>query len=180
MIRKLAQSLAFATFALVLAAFPASAADTGLEPGFAGASAEYPATTPVYVVPFMAGDYYQDTVITIANLDQRECDTVVEWKIGHGTFTCPTRLRLAGGSPVGDALTHCFRRTTGLPVSCATWCDLPNPRLEGAAIIRTSAACRNKIAVDARHYTFAYDESGVVTGVTELKVVKLPGGNKGD
>jgi hypothetical protein len=174
---KHAQSLIIATLTVMLAALSASAAP---EDG-AGSRVEIearnlPATFPVYVVPYMAADESIGTVISIANLGDTPCLTVVDWKIGHGTFTCTTALNLAGGAPVGDVQDHCVRRTTGLPVGCNAWCA-DNIRIEGGAIVRAQQSCRGKIAVDARLYYF---NGGVVAGVADLKVIKLPNGSKGE
>jgi hypothetical protein len=48
---------------------------------------------------------------------------------------------------VGDTLDHCIRPTVG--VSCNATCG-PDVRVEGAAVVRVEAVCKNKIAVDAR------------------------------
>jgi hypothetical protein len=62
-------------------------------------------------------------------------------------------------------------------VGCNATCG-PDFRLEGAAIVRAEASCKAKLAVDARVYYFVLGES--VTGVADLKVIKLPMGNKGE
>ena len=114
-----------------------------------------PPTYPVYLVPYMRGGDLSATVVSVT-----------------------TFLRLASGFPVGDTLDHC---TNPNVVGCNATCPQPDPwgfRAEGAAIVGAEAHCRGTIAVDARVYYFTAE--GEVSGVADLKIVKLPSGNKGE
>jgi hypothetical protein len=137
-----------------------------------------PATFPVYLVPYMRAGDSAATVVSITNLGDTPCTTSVDWKTGVGGVACSTFLTHAGGSPVGDTLDHC---TNPNAVGCNATCAQPAPfgfRAEGAAIVRAELHCRTRIAVDARLY---YSTStGEVAGLADLKVIKLPGANKGE
>ena len=137
-----------------------------------------PTTYPVYLVPYMRGGDLSATVVSVTNVGNAACTTSVDWKVGVGGVACRTFLRLASGSPVGDTLDHC---TNPNVVGCNATCPQPDPwgfRAEGAAIVGAEAHCRGTIAVDARVYYFTAE--GEVSGVADLKIIKLPSGNKGE
>ena len=137
-----------------------------------------PTTYPVFLVPYMRGGDLSATVVSVTNVGNAACTTSVDWKVGVGGVACRTFLRLASGSPVGDTLDHC---TNPNVVGCNATCPQPDPwgfRAEGAAIVGAEAHCRGTIAVDARVYYFTAE--GEVSGVADLKIVKLPSGNKGE
>jgi hypothetical protein len=178
-----ALSLAIAAFSALSLALPASAAqDDGTEDSRMMQSAAIfvppPPTYPVYVVPYIRAGDGASTVVTVTNVGATACTTAVDWKVGVGGVACTTYLTVNGGAPIGDALDHCTNPTV---VGCNATCPQPGPfgfRVEGAAVVRTEAHCRNTVAVDARVYYF--DGDFQVQGVADLKLVKLPAGNKGE
>src|SRR5262245_46898526 len=175
-------SFAIAAVTILLLTLPASAAqEDGTEDGRTQPSAVIvfpPPTYPVYVVPYMRGGDGSATVVTVTNVGTATCTTAVDWKVGVGGVACTTYLTVHGGVPIGDALDHC---TNPNVVGCNATCAQPGPfgfRVEGAAVVRTEAHCRGTVAVDARIYYF--DTEFQVSGVADLKLVKLPLGNKGE
>jgi len=175
-------SLAIAAFSILLLTLPASAAqEDGTEDSRAPSPAAIflpPPTFPVYVVPYIRAGDGAATVVTVTNVGKDACTTAVDWKVGVGGVACTTYLTIQGGVPIGDALDHCTNPTV---VGCNATCFQPAPfgfRVEGAAVVRTEAHCRGTVAVDARVYYF--DTDFQVLGVADLKLVKLPAGNKGE
>ena len=175
-------SLLIAAFTSLLLTVPASAMqEDGTDESRTASSAVIflpPPTYPVYVVPYMRGGDGASTVVTVTNVGTTACTTAVDWKVGVGGVACTTYLTVNGGAPIGDALDHCTNPTV---VGCNATCPQPGPfgfRVEGAAVVRAEAHCRGTVAVDARVYYF--DGEFQVQGVADLKLVKFPGGNKGD
>jgi len=177
-----APSLVILMFTILLLTHPAWAVqDDGTEDTrtlSSGAVFVPPTTYPVYVVPYIRAGDGAATVVTVTNVGTAACTTAVDWKVGVGGVACTTYLTVQGGVPIGDALDHC---TNPNVVGCNATCFQPGPfgfRVEGAGVVRTEAHCRGTIAVDARVYYF--DSAFQVMGVADLKLVKLPAGNKGE
>ena len=175
-------SLAIAALTVLLLTLPVSAAQVdGTEDGRTQAAAAIvvpPPTYPVYVVPYIRAGDGAATVVTVTNVGTAACTTAVDWKIGVGGVACTTYLTVHGGVPIGDALDHC---TNPNVVGCNATCFQPEPfgfRVEGAAVVKMEAHCRGTIAVDARVYYF--NSEGEVSAAADLKLVKLPAGNKGE
>jgi len=179
-----ATALAVAALATLGLSLPASAGDAATSPAQAppaAAAEEGSLTTPVFLVPYWRSEPGISTVVSITNLGTTPCLTTVDWRNGiDGAVRCRTSLTIGGGTPVGDALDHCTRDTF---VLCDSECDQSGVfgfRGEGNAVIGTESRCKNKIAVDARAYYETSTEFQDITAVADLKVIRLPSGNKGD
>ena len=138
----------------------------------------------VFLIPYMKSHSGTPdpsaTVISLTNVGgTTACATSVAWNIGFGSTSCTTILSLAGGVKVGDTGEHCSRTVPGDVASCNATCSPGLGFIEGKAIVGTTSACVNRIAVDARLYHLQVND-GPTTGVASLKVVRLPYGNKGD
>src|SRR5262249_38053543 len=179
-----AKALAIAALATLGLSLPASADDAATAQAQAPPAAaveEGSLTTPVFLVPYWRSEPGISTVVSITNLGTTPCLTTVDWRNGlNGEVQCRTSLTIAGGTPVGSALEHCTRGTF---VLCDSTCDQSGVfgfRGEGNAVVGTESRCKNKIAVDARAYYERSTEFEDITAVADLKVIRLPSGNKGD
>jgi len=143
-----------------------------------------PGHVAVYLVPYLKSHSGTPepsaTVISLSNVGGvTACPTSVDWKVGFGGTACTTTLTLAGGLPVGDTGEHCSRGVPGDVATCNATCVAGLGFIEGKAVVGTTPACVNRIAVDARLYYFGAGD--VPThAATDLKVIRLPLGNKGD
>jgi len=147
-------------------------------------SALAPGHVAVFLVPYLkshAGTADPSaTIISVSNVGGvTACPTSVDWKIGFGGTSCTTTLNLAGGLPVGDTGEHCSRNVPGDVATCNSTCVGGLNFIEGKAVIGTTPACVNRIAVDARLYHLGPNDVPT-NAIADLKVVRLPLGNKGD
>jgi len=74
---------------------------------------------------------------------------------------------------------HCSRAVPSDVASCNTTCFPELLGSEGKAVIATTSGCVNRIAVDARLYQLGAND-GPTNAVADLKVIRLPLGNKGE
>jgi len=149
------------------------------------AAALAPGHVAVFLVPYLKSHSGtadpSATVISISNVGgATACPTSVDWKIGFGGTSCTTTLTLNGGLPVGDTGEHCSRGVPGDVASCNATCAPALGFIEGKAVIGTTPACVNRIAVDARLYHLGANGDVPTNAIADLKVVRLPLGNKGD
>jgi hypothetical protein len=175
-----AKALVIAALATLVPSLPASAGDAA-QVAPAAAGEEGSLTTPVFLLPYWRSEPGISTVVSITNLGTSPCLTTVDWINGfNGTVQCRTSLTVGGGTPVGNELDHCTRGTF---VLCDSTCDQTGVfgfRGEGNAVIGTEPRCKGKIAVDARAYYQDSTEFQDVSAVADLRIIKLPSGNKGD
>ena len=153
--------------------------------GLAAAAVTLPAGhRPLFLIPYMKSHSGTPdpsaTIISLTNVNgATACPTSVAWNIGFGGTSCVTTLNLAGGGAVGDTGEHCSRNVPGDVATCNATCAPGLGFIEGKAIVGTTIACVNRIAVDARLYHLQVND-GPTTAIADLKAVRLPLGNKGD
>ena len=107
----------------------------------------------------------------------------MDWRFGFGGTACTTTLNLAGGvaatNLIGDTGEHCSRGVPFAVAVCNATCAPGLAAIEGKAVVGTRPACVNRLAVDARLYHLGANDVPT-NAVADLKVARLPQGNKGD
>jgi hypothetical protein len=138
-----------------------------------------PVEIPVWLVTFMksttGGAIQTCTVISVTNQGTKSCPTSVDFLFGDGSLACTTTRTVEPG----ETWEHCSRDVKGAIVTCNATCSPGLTLAEGRAIVRTTPACKPKIAVYPRvYYTSAGD--GVVQAIADVNVVKIDKANAGD
>lgn len=135
---------------------------------------------PVWLVPFMRS-LVSDTVnsattITLSNQGTTTCFTSVQFRDSDNALACTTFIELAPG----QTRAHCSRWLGYQVASCYMACSPLLLGNEGKAVVSMSpAACKSKVAVDARvFYTDWHDAS--VQAVAPINVIKIGKSNTGD
>ena len=147
---------------------------------------------PVFLISFAASDTVsapnvnqQATVLSLTHVGgDASCRVWVEWRLGSSTLACTTTSMLEGGSAenkfVGSSRDHCTRALPDAIVDCNEVCEPGLESYEGKAIVSTTAPCLDRIAVDARLYHTTGENDQQVTGIADVKVIRLFTGNLGD
>jgi hypothetical protein len=138
-----------------------------------------PVEIPVWLVTFMksmtGGAIQTCTVISVTNQGTQSCPTSVDFLFGDGILACTTTQTVEPG----ETWDHCSRDVKGAIVTCNATCRPGLTLAEGRAIVRTTAACKPKIAVYPRvYYTSAGD--GAVQAIANVNVVRINKANAGD
>jgi len=173
----------------------AQAKDEALDPQVtqqATALRRTPDQIPVFLISFAASDVIsapavnqQATVLSLTNVGgAASCRVSVEWRFGIDGLACTTMSTLEGGNAasdfVGDSRDHCTRSLPETIVRCNVVCDPPLDFYEGKAVVSTVPPCVDRIAVDARLYHTTGENDQQVTGIADVKVIRLFTGNFGD
>jgi len=147
---------------------------------------------PLFLISFAASDTVsapnvnqQATVLSLTHVGgDASCRVWVEWRLGSSTLACTTTSMLEGGSAenkfVGSSRDHCTRALPDAIVDCNEVCEPGLESYEGKAIVSTTAPCLDRIAVDARLYHTTGENDQQVTGIADVKVIRLFTGNLGD
>lgn len=143
----------------------------------------------VFLIPYMSSQTGSPsdrtaTIVSITNVGgTTACPTSVDWRLGFGGAACTTTLNLSGGAVatnnIGATGEHCSRSVPGAVAACNATCAPDLTGIEGKAVVGTTSACVNRIAVDARLYHLGPGDVPT-NAVADLKVVRLPQNNKGD
>ena len=146
----------------------------------------------VFLVGFAASDTtsasetnQQATVVSLTNIGEKtSCPVSVDWWFGlDATLACTSTSTLDAGTTasdfVGTTHDHCTRDLPEASVLCNAVCDPPLTFYEGKAVVSTTQECVKRIAIDARLYHTIGDDDEV-TGIANVKVVRLPSGNEED
>jgi hypothetical protein len=140
----------------------------GAIPSFTRSLAAVPVEIPAWLVTYMksatGGGIQACTVISVTNqAATRSCPTSVDFFFGSGELACTTTVTVEPG----QTWEHCSRNITSGIVTCNAFCQPPLTAVEGKAIVRTTEACRPKIAVYPRvYYTNSVD--GAVQAIGEV------------
>ena len=181
--RPLSSVLAALLFCSALVPVVLAAEDDGsdgdaISPGEKALAVES-AQIPVWLVTFMksttGGGIQACTVISVTNQGTKSCPTSVDFLLGTGSLVCTTTRTVEPG----ETWEHCSRDVKSGIVTCNAACSPGLTFDEGRAIVRTTSACKQKIAVYPRvYYTSGGD--GSVQAIADVNVVKIDKANAGD
>lgn len=141
--------------------------------------------TARYLITYMnsdavSRDTHAATVATVTNLAGTSCDVSVNWFRGFRTRPiCTTRFKALANNNTAD---FCSRRLPIAITQCNATCSPKIAFDEGSAVVGSSAAPAScaRIGVSARVYYTGERSDTAVQAITDSKVVKLPGPNRGD
>ena len=135
---------------------------------------------PRYLVTYMnsqtGGRVRSATVVTVTNQSPRACRVAVSYFKGFSNNSSPV-CTTSFGIPSDFTVDFCSRNLPGALTVCNSICSPDLTFDEGRAIVSSSCP---EIGVSSRVYYTSGNNDEEVNAITDSKIVRFGGGNRGD